>query len=135
MKKYRENEIREHNFFYVGGAMKRKKHAQGKPGTSRQQDVRKRFARIRTDEKDFAPIGYIDIFNITKARLEALEHEVKATLTDMGFKNTGNDHFEFEINKQLGVKGSYQAFAVIALKLAVDYCKAHKLKYKYTWYA
>ena len=80
MKTYKENEIREHNYYYGGASSKRKKHGQGKPGTSRQEKITSRFARIRYDEKDFVPFGYIDIKNIHKARLEALEHEVKATL-------------------------------------------------------
>ena len=133
MKKYRKNEVREHNYFYVGGAMKRNKHAQGKPGTSRQQEIRNRFYRIRHDEKDFMAFGYIDIPYITKARLEALEHEVKATLTDNGYKNTGNDHFEFEMNKAISVKDNYALFCGYALALAIDYCNAHNLKYTVTW--
>lgn len=135
MKKYKKNEIREHNYYYAGASSKRKKHGQGKPGTSRQQDIRARFNRIRFEEKDFVPYGYIDIPYATKARLEALEHEVKATLTDMGFKNTGNDHFEYELNKQFTVEENNMIFCALCLKLATEYCKSHNLKYIVTWLA
>ena len=135
MKTYRKNEIREHNYFYVGGNMNRTKHAQGKPGTSRQQDIRDRFSRIRHDEKDFIPFGYIDIPYITKARLEALEHDVKATLTEKGFVNTGNDHFEFEMNKKFSVKNNYAFFCGMTLAYAMDYCRKNNLTYTLTWLA
>ena len=135
MKKYKQNEIKEHNYFYAGGDMNRRKHAQGKPGTSRQQDVRKRFYRIRHDEPDFQPFGYIDIPYIHKARLEALEHEVKATLVDEGCMNTGNDHFEFTMAKGISVQDNYAIFCARALQLAMRYCDDHGLKYTFTWLA
>ena len=133
MKTYTQNEVREHNYYYAGASSKRRKHGQGKPGTTRQCNIFKRFNRIRFDEKDFVPYGYIDIPHIHKARLEALESAVKADLVDMGFVNTGNDHFEFEINKHFTVKENNMIFCALCLYLAIKYCKAHNLEYTVTW--
>lgn len=133
MKTYKQNNVREHNYYYAGASSKRKKHGQGKPGTTRQQDIRARFNRIRFEEKDFVLYGYIDIQYVHKSRLEALEHEVKATLTEMGIKNTGNDHFEFEMDKRFTSQENNMIFCACCLKLAIDYCKAHNLKYTVTW--
>ena len=133
MKTYTNNKIKEHNYYYAGASANRKKHGQGKPGTSRQQKVKARFSRIRFDEKDFTPYGYIDIKNIHKTRLEALEHEVKATLVDKGFKNTGNDHFEFEMNKRFTPEENNMIFCGLCLALAIDYCEKHNLEYTLTW--
>ena len=128
-----ENEVREHNRYYAGASAQRKKHGQGKPGTSRQDNISSRFSRIRYDEKDFVVYGYIDIPYIHKARLEALEHDIKAILVEKGFKHTGNDHFEYELDKRFSVEMNNKIFCIYCLLLAIKYCREHNLKYKLTW--
>lgn len=135
MKKYRKNEIKEHNRFYAGGDMNRKRNAQGKVGTSSQNNINDRFSAIRQEEPDFKPLGYIDIPYIHKTKLDALEADVKASLVDEGFVNTGNDHFEFTMAKGLSVKDNYAIFCARALQLAMLYCDNHNLKYTFKWFA
>lgn len=133
MKTYTKNEVKEKNYMYCGVSSARRKNLQAKPGTSRQQDINKRFSAIRTKEPDFEPMGYLTIYNVSKARLEALEASVKADIVEHGFQHTGNDHFEFRARKDLDVKSQYCLFCGMALAYAIDYCKAYNLTYELTW--
>lgn len=131
MRTYKKNVDIEKSFYYLGASIKRRKHAQIKPGISRAkaQDVRKRFNRIRAEEPDFTPLAYLTIYNVSKTRLDALEGEAKAFLEDNGFISTGNDHFEFDFVENLSRKFQYAACAAAVMNFAMEYCDAHNLKY------
>lgn len=126
MKRNMKHIVKEYNYFYIGGRMNRRKNGKCKVGTCQQKYLCNRISNIRNKEKDFKVLCYLFIPNINKARLEALEADVKANLADY-YQHTGNDHFEFPITNK---KNDYFAFSLMALAFAVKYCKQNNMAYE-----
>jgi hypothetical protein len=130
----KKHELVEKSFYYVTADMGQKKNIGCiKPGTSQQKKVTSRINSIRFKEHDMQLMGFLTIYNTHKARLEALEHEIKADMVDAGFEHYGNDHFKFKFNRKGKRATQYQIVAVAILYKAEAYCKAHDLQYEITW--
>jgi hypothetical protein len=130
----KKHDIIEKNFYYVTADMSQKKNIGCiKPGTTQQETVNSRINTIRFHEHGMQLIGFLTIYNTHKARLEALEHEIKADMVDAGFDHYGNDHFKFKFNRKGKRTAQYQIIAAAVLYKAEAYCKAHNLQYEITW--
>ena len=129
----RKHENQQDNFYYVTIKTGEKWVGYVKPGTTQQDKVSKRINRIRFDEPNMQLVGFITIHNTNKARLEALEHEVKADLFDAGFAHYGNDHFSFRFNRKGSRKTQYCLIVLAILLKAMLYCENHHLNYEMTW--
>ena len=127
MKKHVSQEV---NYYYVTYSAERKFIGMVKPGTSQQADVKSRFSNIKHDEPNMKLFGYLVIYNTSKARLEAMEHDIKADMVDAGFEHLGNDHFEFAFAPKSSRKFQYYALCMIILTKAMKYCDTYGLKYK-----
>ena len=126
------HEIIEKSYYYVVNGSNRKPTANIKPGTSQQEKINSRINRIRFDEPDMHLYGFITIFNTTKSRLEALEHDIKADLVDAGFKHFGNDHFRFTFSHGYTRNEQYKMVSMAILIKAMLYCEQYNLKYELT---
>ena len=129
----KKHENQSDNFYYVTIKAGEKWVGSVKPGTTQQDKVNKRINRIRFDEPNMQLVGFITIHNTNKARLEALEHEIKADLFDAGFAHFGNDHFSFRFNRKGSRKAQYGLVALAILCKAMKYCENHNLDYEITW--
>lgn len=127
----KKHEMKEVNYYYVTYSTERKFIGLVKPGTTQQADVKSRFSNIKHYEPNMRLFGYLAIYNTSKARLEAMEHEIKADLVDAGFEHLGNDHFEFAFAKKSSRKFQYNILCLIILTKAMKYCDAHGLKYDF----
>ena len=131
MKKYKKNKARKCNRFYTGIDLARRVNAQGKDGTSQQKYISQRMAEIRKLEPAFMWMAYLEIANITKNKLEALEKHVMSFIEDE-YQSTGNDHFTFRVTKENKYR-EYTRFAQRSLELATEYCDWRKWDYKVVW--
>lgn len=129
----KKHEDQTNNFYYVTIKAHEKWIGVIKPGTTQQNRVNKRINRIRFDEPNMQLVGFLTIHNTNKARLEALEHEIKADLYDAGFDHFGNDHFSFRFNRKGDRQTQYNIVALVILAKAMQYCDAHYLDYELTW--
>lgn len=129
----KKHEDQTNNFYYVTIKAHEKWIGVIKPGTTQQDRVNKRINRIRFDEPNMQLVGFLTIHNTNKARLEALEHEIKADLYDAGFDHFGNDHFSFHFNRKGNRQTQYNIVALAILAKAMQYCDAHYLDYELTW--
>ena len=131
MKTYKKNEIKEHSFFYIGIDTNRRKNAQGKGGTSQQEYISKRIGKIRQTEPGFMWVVYIDIPDLTKNKIEALEKHVMSIIEDE-YQSVGNDPFTFAVNKEIRIN-QYMTFVIKFLNLATEYCDWRGWSYKTKW--
>lgn len=127
------NEMHENNYYYIVCGKNKGAVASFKPGTTQQEKVSYRINRIRYKEPDMHLYAYITIYNTSKARLEAMEHEIKADLFDAGFEHLGNDHFKFTFAKGTQHKKQYQILSWAVMAMAVKYCESHSLDYEVTF--
>ena len=132
MKKYKEHEIVEKSYYYVTRGGVSTKQGKIKPGTTQQEKISNRINRIRFDEPDMHLAGFLTIYNTHKARLEALEHSIKADLVDARLQHYSNDHFRFTFMPHVKRKLQYKVLTTTILAKAVQYCKEYNLEYEVT---
>lgn len=128
----KEHEIVNKSYYYVVTGSNRKTLGTVKPGTTQQEKVNSRINRIRFDEPDMHLYGFITIYNTTKSRLEALEHDIKADMVDAGFQHFGNDHFKFKFSHKYTRNEQYKMVSMAILIKAMAYCERYNLKYELT---
>ena len=132
MKKYKEHEIVEKSYYYITRGGVSTKTGKIKPGTTQQANVKSRINRIRFDEPDMTLAGFLTIYNTHKARLEALEHSIKADLVDAHLQHYGNDHFRFKFMPQIKRRTQYKVLTELILAKAKKYCEEYNLEYEVT---
>ena len=132
MKKYKEHEIIEKNYYYITCGGVSKGTGKIKPGTTQQENIKSRINRIHFDEPDMHLVGFLTIYNTHKARLEALEHSIKADLVDAHLQHYGNDHFRFKFISYMKRRTQYKILTEIILAKAIKYCEDYNLKYEVT---
>ena len=129
----KKHEVMETNYYYVLIDPKQKWVAEVKPGTSQQMYLSSRISCIHVKEPNMKLIGFITVYNTHKARLEAIEHDIKADMVDAGFDHYGNDHFKVKFNRKGSRKSQYALIANAILLKAMQYCEQNHLKYSVTW--
>lgn len=129
----KKHEIMETNYYYLLYDPKQKHVAEIKPGTSQQSYLSSRISRIHADEPNMKLIGFLTVYNTHKARIEAIEHDIKADLVDAGFDHYGNDHFKIKFDRKGKRKDQYNLIANAILLKAMYYCEEQHLKYNVTW--
>ena len=129
----KKHEIKEKNYYYFMADLHQRYIGQVKPGTSQQKKVNDRTNSVHYYEPNMTPMCFLTIYNTSKARLEAMEHEIKADLFEAGMAHYGNDHFAFKFARKGSRKAQYFLLACIVMVKAEIYCDKHNLKYELTW--
>ena len=129
----KQHDVKEVNLYYVTVSTD-KTSARGivKPGTSQQEYISKRMSKLLSDEPNMKLVGYLTIENITKARLERIEHEIKDDMVEAGFLHLGNDHFSFKFNRTGKRSKQYDFVANAILYRAIMYCQRYHHKFTVT---